>query len=222
MQTFLLLSENKNFIEKELSRFKDKLHVSPFDIIETFAEISLGIDVVRQLLKNSQLTPFKGSHRLIIIRDINKATREAQNALLKFLEESLPSTVIILLSDNLQNILPTVVSRCQIIKEKTNHKKNNIKNKDFKSIFLKLLAANIKQRLSYVQKEILQRQDAYIFVKNLTDLLESELTTSTHPLLDPLETARLLKKVSSASRFLDNNVNYKLVLDILLLGLPKV
>jgi len=52
----------------------------------------------------------------IIIDDIDKATPEASNAFLKNLEEPNNNLVYILTASNLENVLPTIVSRCQVIK----------------------------------------------------------------------------------------------------------
>ena len=56
-----------------------------------------------------------GRH-IVIIEDADSMTARAQNRLLKTLEEPQPGTVIMLLSENRENLLPTIRSRCQILR----------------------------------------------------------------------------------------------------------
>ncbi|OGG02801.1 hypothetical protein A2W14_02950 [Candidatus Gottesmanbacteria bacterium RBG_16_37_8] len=73
----------------------------------------------------------------------------------------------------------------------------------------------------FVQKKITSKEDALLFIRNFTGFLQTLLLDrNSSPLLTPVESAGLIRKVTTARQFLDNNVNYKLVLDILLLGLP--
>lgn len=55
-------------------------------------------------------------HRYIIMRDAHKLRDEAANAFLKTLEEPNPNTSFILTTSNLNALLPTIVSRCQIVR----------------------------------------------------------------------------------------------------------
>ena len=117
MQTYLILSHNPEFIDNQINLLKSKYQISPFDIYNVIPEKSLGIDDVRRTEKNSRIKPGYGNKKLVLIRDFHLATIEAQNAMLKFLEEPTPSTVIILTAVNDQKILATVLSRCFVIKE---------------------------------------------------------------------------------------------------------
>lgn len=66
---------------------------------------------VEALQSELRTKPF-GSRNIAIIEDADTMTQYAQNRLLKTLEEPAPGTVIILLSDNIENMLPTIRSRC--------------------------------------------------------------------------------------------------------------
>lgn len=55
------------------------------------------------------------SHKIYVMNHVENATGEAMNALLKFLEEPVSGVVAILISDQLESVLPTIVSRCQCI-----------------------------------------------------------------------------------------------------------
>jgi len=62
------------------------------------------------------LKPYCGGKRVAIIDDADEMTGEAAAALLKTLEEPPPDSIIILISTNRQKQLPTIRSRCQIIR----------------------------------------------------------------------------------------------------------
>ncbi len=78
--------------------------------------IDLGIDVVRQfVIKDVATKPVLGRAKVFIVREAHTMTVAAQNALLKTLEEPPATTVLILISDSLDALLPTVRSRCQAV-----------------------------------------------------------------------------------------------------------
>jgi DNA polymerase-3 subunit delta' len=73
---------------------------------------SIKIDVVRDVLDRTGYRPFEGRRRVVTIRDADALEDQAQNALLKSLEEPPPSTVFILTTAVPGVLLPTVRSRC--------------------------------------------------------------------------------------------------------------
>lgn len=78
--------------------------------------LSISISDIRELQKNIQKKPYERGIKVVIIYEAEKMTEEAQNALLKTLEEPPGYAVIILLSQNENALLSTIVSRCQLIK----------------------------------------------------------------------------------------------------------
>ena len=77
---------------------------------------SFGVDDVRDVVDEVSKKPFEGDKKVIIIHDGNKMTVQAQNALLKTIEEPPKGVFIILLCESLELILDTIKSRCQIYK----------------------------------------------------------------------------------------------------------
>lgn len=75
---------------------------------------SIKVEPIRDLLKSLALAPVEGGARVAVIDDADTMTDSAKNALLKTLEEPNPSVVLILTAPNVDNMLPTVVSRCQV------------------------------------------------------------------------------------------------------------
>lgn len=79
-------------------------------------EAEISIDQVRQIQHQLSLCPYQAPYKIALIDQAERMTREAANALLKTLEEPTPKTILILISSQPQLLLPTIISRCQIIK----------------------------------------------------------------------------------------------------------
>ncbi len=77
---------------------------------------SIMIEEVRKIKNFVSLSPYAGRYKFVIIDDAHLLTVEAQNALLKVLEEPGPSAILILVTANPKSLLPTIISRCQEIK----------------------------------------------------------------------------------------------------------
>ncbi len=73
------------------------------------------ISKIRELKSKLFLSSIGGGYKAAIIDEAPAMTADAQGALLKLLEEPKEKTIIILLAQHLEELLPTIVSRCQII-----------------------------------------------------------------------------------------------------------
>ncbi len=73
---------------------------------------SIKIDQVRNAIDFAAYRPFEGRRRVFLIEDAESLMAQAQNALLKTLEEPRPSSVFILITSMADSLLPTVRSRC--------------------------------------------------------------------------------------------------------------
>lgn len=80
--------------------------------LEPDERASIKTDVVRDVLSRTGFRPFEGRRRVVIIREAETLESQAQNALLKSLEEPPPGTVFILVTTVPDALLPTVRSRC--------------------------------------------------------------------------------------------------------------
>jgi DNA polymerase III gamma/tau subunit len=77
---------------------------------------SIRIGAVRELERQAALRPALGGPRVFVVDEAERMTGEAPEALLKFLEEPLPGTVVILVLSGVRAVPATVVSRCQIVR----------------------------------------------------------------------------------------------------------
>lgn len=72
-------------------------------------------DAVRGLKEEMSKSGMEGNRRVFIIEDADRMTTAAANSLLKFFEEPYPGMLIILTTTNKNGLLPTVLSRAQVI-----------------------------------------------------------------------------------------------------------
>ena len=77
---------------------------------------SIGIHDVREQINGSiGIKPYSSDYKIYIVDEAEKMTAEAQNALLKTIEEPPAYAVIFLLTTNLGKLLPTILSRCVVL-----------------------------------------------------------------------------------------------------------
>lgn len=78
-------------------------------------EESIKIDQVRELQARLALAPYEGRWQVALLHDFQLATESAANAMLKLLEEPPSRVVLILTAPSEEDLLPTVVSRCEVL-----------------------------------------------------------------------------------------------------------
>ena len=108
----------KNTMARELAATlleMENLFNSPDYIEITPDGNSIKIAQIRKLQSDILVKPYK-SYKIYVIDEAQKMTVEAQNALLKTLEEPPKYAIIILITDNKESLLDTIKSRCEIIK----------------------------------------------------------------------------------------------------------
>jgi len=100
------------FDAKEITDFL-KIKIADQFVIENSP---IKISDIRELAHFLQLRPHSSQNKLAVIHKIDNMTLEAGNAILKILEEPPESSILILQAEKKEKILPTIISRCQILK----------------------------------------------------------------------------------------------------------
>lgn len=178
--------------------------VGKFDVTDLLPdETSIGISRVREFQKRLLLKPTGSPFSVGVIHQAESLTVEAQNALLKTLEEPPPHARVILESPTADVFLPTVVSRCQLI---------NLGNQEqfteeallscFKTVE-QMTSAPIGKRLKLLDTIAKNKDEAAAWI----DLA----IAATHANVSAYH--KLLRLLLLARQHLAANVNYKLVLD---------
>lgn len=87
-------------------------------VLEAGEGSDISVDEARQVNEFLALTPAEGAWRIVVIDSIDAMNRNAANALLKTLEEPPARTLMLLVSHNPGGLLPTIRSRCRVLKMK--------------------------------------------------------------------------------------------------------
>jgi DNA polymerase-3 subunit delta' len=78
-------------------------------------KLSIGVDEVRDLVRRSALAPAGRRWQIMIVEDADRLTEQANNALLKAIEEPSAHTVWMLCAPTTEDLLPTIRSRCRLV-----------------------------------------------------------------------------------------------------------
>ncbi|OGG01852.1 hypothetical protein A2Z33_01205 [Candidatus Gottesmanbacteria bacterium RBG_16_52_11] len=117
MHAILITGGNSESRDRRLKELLTGLAAGPFNTFECTGEkSSVGIGEVREFTRRLYLAPVGPGTTAGVIRTGDLLTAEAQNALLKTLEEPPGSVSIIICAQTEDRLLPTVRSRCRIIR----------------------------------------------------------------------------------------------------------
>lgn len=197
MQSFLLVTSDFP------KPFQTQLNTPDFLFIDD--QPSITIKTIRSLKTWVSTKPFQADHKTVLIHRAHTMTLPAQNALLKTLEEPPPQVLIYLTCPNPHLLLPTIVSRCQIISSTSSTPAAPTLDISFASL-------SPGERLVRVGEYTTNRQVAIDFCQQLLSSYRSQLHSGN--LRVPL------KPVAHALTLLQRNINPKLVLEHLALTLP--
>lgn len=198
-------------------------------LVEPEGKQTLGIDQVRPLKEELAKSPVESSRRFFFINEAQKMTLSAANGLLNLLEEPIAPVVTILITNNSDQILPTVRSRTQIINfdngEKLTGKTALLLENGFSKNEIEELGNldKLDQSIKYFYQEMLEHnslalvsahklsesaklgsEQRYILVK-LKLLAEHDLTDS----LKMSIAARMLDNLVEIDKMRLSNVNFR-------------
>lgn len=100
----------------ECIRFRDGMHPDVVYLRPEKDRKNITVDQVRELVALAAEHTYAGGRRIICVEQAEKMNPQAQNALLKTLEEPQAENVFLLLCEDTALLLPTIVSRCRVVK----------------------------------------------------------------------------------------------------------
>lgn len=175
-QSFLITALDKNESKSHTQTLLKEMGVDPIDINLNVYEKAMGIEDVRNIQKAILLKPFRGKTKAVIIDAYEGITPEAQNALLKILEEPPNNTAIVITATNKDLLLPTIVSRCKVVVLQENEIKlldNDFS--EFEKYLNTLLNGKTGDRLKIAQNITADKGDAGLWLEKMATFLESKL-----------------------------------------------
>ena len=124
----------KNNMKVSLSKWKETISYGNKQPI-------INIDSVRSVIKKLAVSSFHSNFKIVIFWMADKMNEEASNMLLKTIEEPGDETVFMLLTEDIRKLLPTIVSRCQVIGFSGINKKRTeaLENNEFEALFSDLM-----------------------------------------------------------------------------------
>jgi len=184
-----------------------EFRISAYDIhylLPKKEALSIGISDIRPWQKDLFLTPLSSSFTIGIIPNAQILTTEAQNALLKTLEEPPTHTRIYLESQSNSTLLPTILSRCQMIQLAT----HSIPSHD--SSILQLCDDRISpgKKFALLDEQISNKEDAKVWIEQAIYALHSNQTA-----ISSATYTRVMQHLLTASQQLSSHVSYKLAID---------
>ena len=218
MHTFLIIGGAKEERIKKLTSLMVEDHITTFDIrpLTLTEELSsIGIALVRNWQKQLLLMPTSSPYAAGVIESAELLTTEAQNALLKTLEEPPIHTRIYMEAQSDNAFLPTILSRCQIIKlsDETTKltKKEETQLETVRQLFQTAMSkGNI---IATIDTLVKNKNEAQLWIDQAIQAIHK--TKSSWPIATYVS---IQKQLMQAKKQLTSNVQYKLVLDDIFLS----
>ncbi len=179
---------------------------------------SLLIDEAR-LFAETKNRKIKSGEVSVSIAAFSNATREAQNALLKLLEEPIPGNYIFFVVPEINIILPTVLSRATILKIET----SQITTDANESAYSDIVKMSYKERLAMVETLLKKIKDEKVPKSEARELVQKILTEMNRRLLvGHIELARPIADIASSAQFINTpSASLKTILEHIMLTIPK-
>lgn len=210
MHSVILVGNDIGKKEEYLNDFFKTHHISPFDIYRFHpAEESFGIQLTRDVQKSAYQTPRQGKEKALVLEDAEKLTTEAQNALLKLLEEPPANTTVFLMAATDANFLLTVLSRCQIVSFSITPTLSQEEKSHLQTDLEKIISGTIGEKLSLAENLAKDKEGVGKWLLSVTLLVREKMIENTNDSKYPI----LLKAFLQAGKLYQTNINPRTLLE---------
>ena len=212
-KTIIISSNSEQFIRDKIDDISKKSVSSILDTIIIDVEpkkSSIGISKMLKLKQWMNIKPYSGENKIALIYNAHLLTVIAQNSILKLLEEPQNDTTIILVCNNFQTLLPTIISRCQIIADDKREVVEQVSINKF-------IAMGSLEKFEFIEK--IEKDENKKFA--IEQFLKMLLNYFREQLLEKKERSIIekLNIISESKKMIEANVPVKNVLDNLLIQL---
>ncbi len=212
MQSFIIISKDKEKAKGKIRKMADEEKISKFDVYIYETEKAVGIGDVKSLSKQIFLRPMRSDKKMVVLEAFYGATIDAQNAFLKVLEEPpLSTTIIILAGSNF--FLPTILSRCKLIELDKEIAIEKDEEKNLLEMLESLHTNGVGEKLKLAQDLAKDKQQALVFLEKLIIVARNEMVKK--------QNLELKKVIQTLQRYYKeiskSNVNLRLGLENLFL-----
>jgi DNA polymerase III delta prime subunit len=207
--SILIVSRDINLVTKKIEeiygQLDQQLSTNNPDIFILDKDSGWGIDEVRKIKGFLSQKPYSHSNKVVLVFDCHNLNDQAQNALLKILEEPGANNHLILTTNKLSGLLPTIISRCQTIKLSGKPTKTS-------SSLLKP-SGNLNKDLLTSENIAKNKEEVLPFLEEQLKLYQSELIKNPNP-----EVSKTIEKLMKSIQMINSNVDPKSALDYFFLG----
>lgn len=206
-----------------------ELKVFPEDIYEIDAASNRGIDEIRALREAVHTLPYRSKYKVYIVDEAHMLTKEAFNALLKTLEEPPEHVVFILATTELDKVIETVVSRCEVHTFKKPNQKilkkfveTMAKSEGFtleqasSDLIATLSEGSFRDAASVLQKIISSSKDKKVNVSEVELITGSPKSSLINEVIGSIEEENSDKGLSAVFTASNQNINMNVFLKLLL------
>jgi DNA polymerase III subunit delta' len=161
----------------------------PYHRIEVSKANFIKINSVRDLKREASLSTMEKGNRVIALLHVDMMNTEAGNSLLKTLEEPLPGTILLLTTSAKDQLLPTIISRCQLLQCDI-LQDAEIENELIRREGIEQPKARLAAQLSngsYEQARLLCSQNITDERKDVVEFLRMVLGKNKVPLIDAID-----------------------------------
>lgn len=180
----------------------------------------LGVEEAKKIKEFLSLKPFKAKLLTVVIIKAENLTNEAQNTLLKTLEEPLGEVLFIMGVSQEDQLLETILSRSETVYLKDQaEEKNKLLLKKYSQEINTLRSEDTSKRFQYIEK--LKDKEEFLFA--LTVYFRQELLAISQGVdtIPPPRCSGFLKELIQAEKWASQNVNIRAILEYLMLKLPS-
>lgn len=225
MHAYIITGGSADKRSNHINELLGKRAISPHDVITIVPEpISIGVDSVRSVAVHLSLHPVASDCHAVVVRNAHAMTLEAQNAFLKTLEEPPGNALIILETNQPEVLLPTILSRCHIIRLSDRARPCQSDAETLSQCLQTiqhLRESSAGERLRTIDAIAKTREEALAFVNlSIQSLAHHLRMTGRGPVnpdistkLPPATTAKLLRSLLTARTQIMGNITPKLALD---------
>lgn len=220
MQSILISSKDKEKGKDKAIEISKKRGIDDIDINIFEFEKAVGIDDIRSIQQKIFLKPIRSLEKSALLMAGLGLTIEAQNSMLKLLEEPPNNTIIILVVCDKESILPTIISRCVVIELESELKVH----KNISQYLNILISPNgVGGRLKLAQDLSKDKKESLNFLENAILEVREKLIKKVSSDKDHHSISQFLNILISLQRthtvIKTTNVNLRLALENLFLNL---
>lgn len=149
-----------DYMAEFLAFLKERRALGTLDDFNRYLDRDIKTTLIREtdaanIVKTLGMKPYEGGWRMLVIWRPSKMNASSANELLKTLEEPLPRTLILMVDEDTEDLLPTIVSRVQLVKLKSESGKwREESNEEFAPLLVEWLRMLFKLRMKELAAQV--------------------------------------------------------------------